>query len=275
MPETPAVSFMVSPDHGAMLQGHLAWPVFIPVCGIPGTMPAAPLPAPLPAMAMESLSADTPSVQPTQDRRGSSPVLLRNLPASLCTAACMDVMLEQAGVDDDLISCDFQAGEGGGEALLTFANWEAAEQCVKHFHGCQWDSAGRPVTAEFGPAPGMWCDAGFPACKAVDKTDFATQQIVPNLGGHVAVGTGSGKVDATFQAVSAIAGCAETPMTPSTIAPRSPMVAPSPLSHKVSWADLCSDEEEQEEESTSAGTPERSSDDFGIGPSGYVSDDGF
>jgi hypothetical protein len=198
---------------------------------------------------------------------------------------CLEVMLEQAGLEDMIVGCEAWPGAQYGEAVLRLSTWEAANQCIKHFHGCCWDSTGAPVTAELDqPAPGP------PAAKAdIDGGSIAytTEQAVPaakaevaTKGGYriqsIADGTNKSLVDdrkpSPLSSPALTVASTATPMSPW----RSPLFSPmcTPASRKVSWADLMSDDEDDDDENeTSPGTNEDT--ESGSNGGAGTSDDGF
>jgi len=77
-------------------------------------------------------------------------VLLQNMPNSLCDLQLMEVVLEQAGLIDEVVECQAHAGLNGvGEVFLTMSSQFMADMCVRHFSGCVWDTRGIQVMARF------------------------------------------------------------------------------------------------------------------------------
>lgn len=70
-------------------------------------------------------------------------VVLSGLPTQLCNAACIEAILEQAGLDGATVDCRDGAH---GEATVHLRSHDAGARCVGHFSRCRW--AGAIVTAE-------------------------------------------------------------------------------------------------------------------------------
>ncbi|CAK0868848.1 unnamed protein product, partial [Prorocentrum cordatum] len=73
-------------------------------------------------------------------------VLVEGLPSMVATEQCFPVVLQQAGLGGLYRAFEVWGGTPCGGALVMF-HCHAAELCVRHFHGCQWDPCGQPVTA--------------------------------------------------------------------------------------------------------------------------------
>lgn len=69
----------------------------------------------------------------------SVPVLIQGLPNSLCNSACMEVVLENAGLEGSFVGCNARPGETNGEAIVYLKDRSWAEHCVKQFDGRPWD----------------------------------------------------------------------------------------------------------------------------------------
>jgi len=74
-------------------------------------------------------------------------VTLHGLPNKLLSGSMMEAVLQQAGFDVDASKILVKLGKPCGEATIAFPNREAAEQCLVHFQGCQWDQSGAEVSA--------------------------------------------------------------------------------------------------------------------------------
>jgi len=82
---------------------------------------------------------------------GEWQVVIHNLPAKILTKVMMEAVFQQAGFDGYLKEFTIQAGKAG-EVVAKFADQLAAQRCVAHFSGCQWDNkSGAVVTAELVP----------------------------------------------------------------------------------------------------------------------------
>ncbi|OLP92920.1 hypothetical protein AK812_SmicGene25230 [Symbiodinium microadriaticum] len=82
---------------------------------------------------------------------GEWQVVIHNLPVKILTKVMMEAVFQQAGFDGYLKEFTIQAGKAG-EVVAKFADQLAAQRCVAHFCGCQWDNkSGAVVTAELVP----------------------------------------------------------------------------------------------------------------------------
>lgn len=127
----------------------------------PAMAPIAPQPTPLPVMRAANGTTPAPSALASEL---TVPVMINGLPNSLCSKAYLETAMEQAGLEDDLVSCEAWKGETHGNAAGFFKTLQAATKCVAHFNGCRWDIKGPPVSASLAtlvpvrPAsPGIWC----------------------------------------------------------------------------------------------------------------------
>merc|ERR1712070_980496 len=57
----------------------------------------------------------------------------------------MQAVLEQAGVEDSIVSSEAHTGKPSGRFVLTLNSQRAIDKCVEHFHGCKWDASGAVV----------------------------------------------------------------------------------------------------------------------------------
>lgn len=80
-------------------------------------------------------------------------VLISGLPNKILPM--MEVVLEQAGLEDAVLDVTTCPGKPCGDATVSLCSTLAAEQCVRHFQGCQWDPAGATVSVRLlsSPAP--------------------------------------------------------------------------------------------------------------------------
>merc|ERR1719313_787064 len=66
-------------------------------------------------------------------------------------------MLQQAGLQREVVSQSARPGSPCGEAVLKFVDRGAVARCIKHFHGRAWDPSGTLVSAtRMAPPPGLW-----------------------------------------------------------------------------------------------------------------------
>lgn len=83
-------------------------------------------------------------------------LLVQGLPKAMCSRVCFDVILEQAGLAEHVLSHSVRPGSRCGEAVLKVAGEEAASKCIEHFHGRAWDPSGTLVSAtRLAPPPGL------------------------------------------------------------------------------------------------------------------------
>jgi len=74
-------------------------------------------------------------------------VVIRGLPNGICTRPMMQAVLEQAGLEDSVLSSEAQTGNPSGRFVLTLSSQQAIDKCVEHFHGCKWDARGAVVVS--------------------------------------------------------------------------------------------------------------------------------
>jgi len=74
-------------------------------------------------------------------------VSMTGLPNLIVTEPCMQAMLQQAGLKAASRGFEAKPGDPCGEAVIHFGSREAADMCVRYFHGCQWDPSGTEVSA--------------------------------------------------------------------------------------------------------------------------------
>lgn len=84
-----------------------------------------------------------------QDREVHSTqvVFIRGLPNGICTRPMMLAVLEQAGLEDSIVSSEAHTGNRCGHFVLTLSSQQAIDKCVGHFHGCKWDASGAVVVS--------------------------------------------------------------------------------------------------------------------------------
>lgn len=78
-------------------------------------------------------------------------VVVSSLPNHLLNKAMMSATLEQARLDEFVLSCSTKPGAQRGEATITFSNADAAVRCARHFNGRRWDASGLLVSAKLLP----------------------------------------------------------------------------------------------------------------------------
>jgi hypothetical protein len=232
---------------------------------------------------------------PSNNSANSVSVLVHGLPNNLCNSMCMEAIIEQAGLEDSIVMVEAWPGTPSGEAKISLTTWEAAELCVRHFHGCRWCSTGSSVRAEIdaASAPGMW----LPGPSVVDAPAADTFKIQRDSEDGYSHRSSSRDSDKRFDnswskkagqpsplaSPTLTAASTQTPPSPSPDALGSPLMTPSSRretlafrkTSTVSWADLLSDDEEEEEDSSLSTNLENDqntdSGSAGVG----TSDDGF
>jgi len=68
----------------------------------------------------------------------------------LLSDTLIGAILEQAGLDEDVVHMTMKVSKPYGEVVLGFSCLDAAERCVAHFEGCEW---GQPVWAQMTNLP--------------------------------------------------------------------------------------------------------------------------
>jgi hypothetical protein len=91
-------------------------------------------------------------------------VLLRDLSESMAQEPMLRAMLEQAGLDDDVMRLDFRPM---GKALMEFRSLASVHQCISHFHDRPWGNAGARISA-------LFVRTVKGACAPIEKTTCAT-----------------------------------------------------------------------------------------------------
>lgn len=110
-----------------------------------------------------------------QESQGPVAVKLQGLPRTLCQQNFLEAMLDQAGLTDNILSCQLGQDQDTGKALIYLTNRSAAQMCMEHFSGCCWDKTGTSVTAQMvesqpGNQPGKGRQAVGSPNNIVDKT---------------------------------------------------------------------------------------------------------
>jgi len=83
-----------------------------------------------------------------QDRElHSTQVVIRGLPNGICTRPMMLAVLEQAGLEDSIVSSEAHTGNPCGHFIVTLDSQQAIDKCVEHFHDCKWDASGAVVVS--------------------------------------------------------------------------------------------------------------------------------
>eukprot|EP00411_Alexandrium_monilatum_P123909 CAMPEP_0175634222 /NCGR_PEP_ID=MMETSP0097-20121207/1058_1 /TAXON_ID=311494 /ORGANISM="Alexandrium monilatum, Strain CCMP3105" /LENGTH=414 /DNA_ID=CAMNT_0016939809 /DNA_START=5 /DNA_END=1250 /DNA_ORIENTATION=+ len=99
-----------------------------------------------------------------EERLAACRVAVGGLPNGILSEPMMLAMLQQAGLEGDVVNFSTEEGQPCGEARIAFLSFQAALRCVRHVEGCHWDPSGAEVTASVEPpleemAGQLW-DAG-------------------------------------------------------------------------------------------------------------------
>jgi len=87
------------------------------------------------------------------DTQGPMAVNLQDLPATLCRQVTLEAMMEQAGIASNITGLILGQDQDIGKALVYLTDFQSAQKCAAHFHGCTWSSGGPAVTANIINAP--------------------------------------------------------------------------------------------------------------------------
>mmetsp|Transcript_44651 Transcript_44651/g.112224 ORF Transcript_44651/g.112224 Transcript_44651/m.112224 type:complete len:281 (+) Transcript_44651:71-913(+) len=73
-------------------------------------------------------------------------VVVEGLPVKLCSDACLDAILHQAGLQDAIVSYRTHQGAAeAGVAVIKLSSWLAAVRCYNHFATSSWSSSSMTV----------------------------------------------------------------------------------------------------------------------------------
>lgn len=101
-----------------------------------------------------STTASTPPMHPAASPLMLSmpwQVVITGLPNKLLAQAMVEAMLQQAGLDSLYAGLTIKTGKPLNKVSVNFATPMAAQRCVAHFHGRQWDNSGPAVCAKIVP----------------------------------------------------------------------------------------------------------------------------
>lgn len=84
---------------------------------------------------------------PPRPSSNNSTIMVVGLPNMLCTDACFEATLQQAGFQGSVVHFSTKPGKPCGEAIIWLNNVEAAQLCLAHFQGRKWDNSGKEVKA--------------------------------------------------------------------------------------------------------------------------------
>lgn len=88
---------------------------------------------------------EEPEVEQQEPEPQQYKVLLQNLPETMLKECMLQVMLEQAKLND---ATDFSF-RANGKALITFSTYASVGKCIGHFDGRKWGSSSMPVSATY------------------------------------------------------------------------------------------------------------------------------
>jgi len=214
-----------------------------------------------------STACDKWHPRPRAQKKGPAapppPVLLSGLPLELCSNACMEAVLEQAGLEGAIVHCEITRGTHRGEARVTLKSWQMAEQCIAHFRGCKWDSACSCVSASFVDAPHT-AKVSVPRSKPTQTvwraTDNAKNRHIANVAPSKtegmqlpifskAVHNSCKTKEAGEECAASKEGSIDKPLSPGAsplTSQASTTSGTSPKPTKIGWADIMSDTDDEE-----------------------------
>jgi len=115
-------------------------------------------------------------------------VILQGLPAALCSGAMLEATLDQAGLEEELITSQVvHAGSqhGKSEVHATFKTVKAAKRCVRHFHGRQWGSSVAPVAARLAQPADTRAEPVKVICADTRPADRTPLRLPQKSGPHI------------------------------------------------------------------------------------------
>jgi hypothetical protein len=105
-------------------------------------------------------------------------VLIRGLPNAVCTAPMMQAVLQQAGLESDVVNSQPKAGKPCGEVLLTLSGGDAAKRCVQHFQGRTWDPSGAKVTVTVKGTSQQHTSGRNPKARSVSQRNLFAREVL-------------------------------------------------------------------------------------------------
>jgi hypothetical protein len=83
-------------------------------------------------------------------------IQLGNLPQKLCSEKFLGVVLEQAGLEGDIVAYGVNLVEGSkhGEGVVVLTSEAAAQHCIRHFQGLKFAGAQKQITTRYCAAAG-------------------------------------------------------------------------------------------------------------------------
>lgn len=262
------------PNHNRRNHQQAAWAAE-PVAAAPPAWQAPP-PAPAP------LAPQPTGMSVLQDSEGPVAVNVQGLPYALCRQNCLEAMLDQAGLADEVMGCSL--GEDSGKAVIYLASYDAAMKTVAHFGGRRWAHAGPPVTASVGEGQGPVSTAYPREAPARNRRPrgASDKQEPWSMGGGMAPPRQAAHGAGSYAPMLPIEHTFPQNFKGNDFSVlNSPSGELSPAS-KARWADFADEDDDknehasEENESTSAGSSGRASGDVaGDNPFACDTDDGF
>lgn len=89
------------------------------------------------------------NVKPSSLFEQACQVRVRGLPKAILSDDMMEVIFQQANLEQDLLeyTVKLEGHTGRGEVIVSLASRVAAERCARHFNGRRWDASGVAVDA--------------------------------------------------------------------------------------------------------------------------------
>jgi len=113
-------------------------------------------------------------MHPSQETELCAPqfhVSIKGLPNGICTKPMMEAVLEQAGLEDAVVSSEVQTGTRCGHCILVLNGQQAVDKCIAHFSGRKWDVSGAVVVSVESQR----------AHQQVDRTASVSAAVAPSL----------------------------------------------------------------------------------------------
>eukprot|EP00435_Cladocopium_sp_Y103_P065952 s85_g28.t1 len=108
---------------------------------------------------------------------GTYSILLQGIPMELLNKTCVDAILEQAGLANDVLNCTVK-GRGIGLCVLVIMGQEGVCRCLNHFAGCKWGVRATLISGDV-PATNSFPLAEEARRDGYDKADWTTSEYNP------------------------------------------------------------------------------------------------
>lgn len=108
---------------------------------------------------------------------GTYSILLQGIPMELLNKTCVDAILEQAGLANDVLNCTVK-GRGIGLCVLVIMGQEGVCRCLNHFAGCRWGVRATLISGDT-PATNSFPLAEEARRDGYDKADWTTSGYNP------------------------------------------------------------------------------------------------